>query len=186
MKFGLVASGGALIVLGAAFLLGHEGTTPGTPSDAPGQQADYGYVAQDAQALQTTEQGAPLYTFSAARIEQDPGSGDVAAQTVTFHYVADPARTWVLSAREGHMPGGSSTIQLNGDVQVRGQPPGAEQAAQINTQALEFDTRTQDVSTALPVTIRWMGQQLDARGLVANLKQDQLRLISEVHGRFIP
>ncbi len=184
MNFRLLLGCGALLVLAAAYLLGHEGNTPGTPADATGQQADYGYVALDAQMLQTTEQGKPLYTFSAARIAQDPVSGDVSATTVTVHYVADPARPWVLSAHDGALPAGSDRIRLKGDVQVRGKPPGASVAAQINTQRLDFDTHTQDLTTPLPVTIRWNGQQLDARGLTANLKQDQLRLESEVHGRF--
>ena len=70
MNFRLLLGCGALLVLAAAYLLGHEGNTPGTPADATGQQADYGYVALDAQMLQTTEQGKPLYTFSAARIAQ--------------------------------------------------------------------------------------------------------------------
>ena len=81
MRFHLLFGSGALIVLGAAYLLGHEGTTPGVPVDTQGQRAEYGYVALDADVLQTSEQGTPLYTFSAARVEQKAGSGDIAAST---------------------------------------------------------------------------------------------------------
>ena len=186
MRFHLLFGSGALIVLGAAYLLGHEGTTPGVPVDTQGQRAEYGYVALDADVLQTSEQGTPLYTFSAARVEQKAGSGDIAASTVTMHYLGQASRPWVLSANEGQLPEGSSRISLSGNVQVRGKPPGSDVVAQINTQQLNYDTRSQDVDSQLPVSLSWSGQQLNGRGLTANLRQGHVRLESDVHGHFTP
>ncbi len=184
MKVPLLLGGGAVAVLGIAFLLGREGTTPGVKRDASAQQTDYGYVALDAEVLQTADDGSRLYALTAARIEQNPGSGDVAASTLTLRYGPDPARRWTLGAEQALLPAGSTRIRLSGNVQVRGKPPGSEQFAQINTQRLDVDTRTQDVSTRQPVSITWSGQQLSAQGLTANLKQDHLHLESSVHGRF--
>jgi lipopolysaccharide export system protein LptC len=38
----------------------------------------------------------------------------------------------------------------------------------------------------IPVRISWGRQQLDAKGLAADLKQSQLQLQTKVHGRFKP
>ena len=185
MKFPLLlGGGGAIVVLGVAFLLGREGTTPGVRREAAAQQADYGFIALDADVVQTAEDGSRLYALTAAKIEQNPGSGDVAASTLTLRYGTDPARRWTLGADQALLPAGSTRIRLSGNVQLRGKPPGSEQLAQINTQRLDFDTRTQDVSTRQPVSLTWSGQQLSAQGLTANLKQDHLHLESSVHGRF--
>jgi len=173
-------------VMGLAFLLGRQGQTPGRRAEATGQPVDFGYVALDTDVVQTGEDGKPLYTLSAARIEQVPGSGDVGARTLTLHYAPDATQHWTLAAREALLPGGGSLLHLVGDVQVRGRPPGSTLTAQINTQRLDYDTRSQDVSTRDDVRISWGGQQLDARGLTANLKQGQLSLESKVHGRFSP
>ena len=184
MRFPFVVAAGAAVVLGAAFLLGRAGRTPGAQAEAPGQQADYGYVALDAELVQTSDDGAPLYTLQAARIERNPGSGDIAASTLTLHYAPNDAQQWTLSAREAQLPGASTRIALQGDVQIRGKPPGSVQFAQINTQHLDFDTETQDVSTSLPVSLTWGAQRLTGRGLSGNLKQGRVRLESSVHGYF--
>jgi LPS export ABC transporter protein LptC len=186
VKGRLLAALGVAAVLGLAFLLGREGQTPGRHQEGAGQPVDFGYVALDTDVVQTGDDGKPLYTLSAARIEQVPGSGDVGARTLTLHYAPDATQQWTLAAREALLPGGGSLLHLMGDVQVRGRPPGSALVALINTQRLDYDTRSQDVSTRDDVRITWGGQQLDARGLTANLKQGQLSLESKVHGRFSP
>jgi LPS export ABC transporter protein LptC len=177
---------GAAVVLAAAFLLGRDGRTPGASPDAATAQGSYGYVALDADVQQTGDDGRPLYTFTAARVEQDPDSGDLAARALTVHYISEPTRPWTLTAREALMPGDSPRIRLQGDVQLRGQPPGSGEMAQVNSQRLDFDTRTQDVTTSQAVSFVWAGQHLNARGMKANLKLGQLQLDSRVHGRFAP
>lgn len=184
MRYPVLLGSGAAVVLGVAFLMGREGTVPGTRTDSSAQQPDFGYVALDAQVTQTTDEGVPLYTLVAARVEQDTGSGDLSAHTLTMHYGIDPAQRWTLGAREGQMPAGGTLIHLQGDVQVQGKPPGSSHPAQINSQRLDFDTQTEDVSTPLPVLILWSGLQLNSLGLTANLKQDHVSLESSVHGRF--
>lgn len=186
MKGHLLAGVGVLIVLALAFLLGQEGKTPGTRSETASNAGDFGFAARDARVIQTADDGSPLYTVDANRVEQDPDSGDVTAQQLTLRYEADQARGWTLTAREAHLPGGSSLLHLQGDVRVAGVPAGSAIPARIETAQLDYDTRRQDVRTRDDVRIDWGRQRLEARGMTANLKQGQLALESKVHARFLP
>lgn len=193
MRFPLLLGLGSVIVLGGVFLLGREGTAPGEPARLSQEQPHLGYVADEAQMVQTAADGSPLYTLTAARIEQQPETGRVQAHTIAMHYrppadgnATGAGQQWTLTAREGELPGDSSRIHLTGDVVVTGRFPDSAADAQIRTQALDYDTVSQDLGTELPVSISWGNQRITARGLSANLKQDKLRLESAVHGRFSP
>jgi len=192
VRFWLLLGLGSLIVLGGVFLLGREGTAPGQAASIDAEQPDMGYSADDARVVQTSADGSPLYTLTAERMTRAE-SGDVQAHALTMRYSErlenDPTgigQLWTLTAREGELPGESSRIRLSGDVLVRGRFPDSPVEAQIRTQALDYDTVSQDLGTKLPVIITWGNQRITARGLSANLKQDSLRLESAVHGRFSP
>jgi len=188
MKYPLLAVllAGALVVL--AFVLGRSGHAPGATATAANERIDPGYIALDAVLQQTGSDGKPVYALTAARIAQLPGSGDVHASQLQMRYAqaAQAAPGWTLSAREGLLPGNSTRLHLQGDVLLRGKPPGSMVATRIDTQQLDYDTHTQQVSTGQPVRISWGRQQLDAKGLAADLKQSQLQLQTKVHGRFKP
>jgi LPS export ABC transporter protein LptC len=193
VKVPLLVGLGAAVVLGGVFLLGREGTAPGAPASGGAEQPDMGYVADEARVVQTSDNGSPLYTLTAERIEREPESGRVQGHTIAMRYRErldnDPTglgQLWTLTAREGELPGDSSRIHLTGDVLVTGQFPDSPAPAEIRTQALDYDTVSQDLGTKMPVTITWGNQRITARGLSANLKQDNLRLESAVHGRFSP
>ena len=188
MKYPLLAAllAGALVVL--AFVLGRSGHAPGATVTPADERLNPGYVALDVSLQQTGSDGKPVYALTAARIAQLPGSDDIHASQLQMHYEqpAQAAPGWTLSAREGLMPGDSSRLHLQGDVLLRGKPLGSLVATRVDTQQLDYDTRTQQVSTQLPVRISWGRQQLDALGLAADLKQSQLQLQTKVHGRFKP
>ena len=186
MRGKLLAALVLVAVIGLAFMLGREGQTPGRPAETAGPPVDFGFVALDTEVVQTGEDGQPLYTLSAARIEQIPGSGDVTAHTLTLHYAPDNAQRWTLAAREALLPGGGSLLHLIGDVRLRGKPPGSTTEARITTARLDYDTRSQDVSTRDDVHVSWGGLLLDSQGMTANLKQGLVGLESRVHGRLSP
>jgi lipopolysaccharide export system protein LptC len=55
---------------------------------------------------------------------------------------------------------------------------------QLLTERLDVDTLEQIVTTPAPVTVLWAGERLESRGLWANLKEQRLRLETNVHGLF--
>jgi lipopolysaccharide export system protein LptC len=71
-------------------------------------------------------------------------------------------------------------------VHVSGVLPGTDQPADISSDRLSFDTRTDVVSTADPVTFVWAARQIHSVGIVANLKDSQVQLESGVHAIFQP
>jgi LPS export ABC transporter protein LptC len=93
---------------------------------------------------------------------------------------------WTARAARGALAQNSGIVSLEGDVHVDGVLPGSEERAEISTQHLAFDTRSQVVATRDPVTIVMTGRQLNAEGLVASLKERHVQLESAVHGSFLP
>jgi LPS export ABC transporter protein LptC len=173
-----------LVVLGGAFLLGKRGDSPAEAVGEPASQADPGYVALGAQITETADDGAPLYSLEAERIEQQPATGDVKMRTLTMHYHRNADTHWQLRADYGHLAGGSTLVELTGKVRASGALPDSKLPAEISTEQLDFDTRSQDLTSRQLVTIRLAGQRLTSRGLTASLKQERLRLESAVHGRY--
>ena len=92
-----------------------------------------------------------------------------------------------LSRRLGDKaPGLRDRVEMEGAVRVTGTLSDVAGAARISTERLAFDTRTEIVSTQVPVTLTWSGHRLQARGMRANLKDQRLQLESAVHGHFVP
>jgi LPS export ABC transporter protein LptC len=173
-----------LIVLGGAFLLGRRGDSPAEAVGVQASQPDPGYVALGAHIIETADDGALLYALDAERIEQQPATGDVKLRTLTMHYHRDADTRWQLRADNGHLAGGTTLIELTGKVRASGALPDSKLPAEIATEQLDFDTRSQTLTSRQLVTIRLAGQRLTSQGLTASLKQERLRLESAVHGRY--
>jgi len=77
-------------------------------------------------------------------------------------------------------------VLLDGDVHVAGILPGTAEAAEITSEHLAVDTNAQVVTTQAPVRIAMSGRELQARGMVATLKERHVHLESAVHGAFLP
>jgi LPS export ABC transporter protein LptC len=202
VAFGLAT----LAAVAAVYLLGQGGRTPDPAPAAATASSDMGYVARGATIVQTGEDGQVLYRVEADRIEQQPASGAVTAEGLTMRYappaqgdaatsrarlpapVAAPAAAsgWVLTARRADLPGGRTSIEMQGDVRVTGQPPGSRRELTIRTERLVYDTATTDIRTAEPVSFDFGPHVLTGRGLRANLKAGTLQIDSQVHGRIAP
>jgi LPS export ABC transporter protein LptC len=147
-------------------------------------RAQPGYYLKDAIVTDTTDDGTPGLRLAARRIEQHPENGSITLRDVTVDYLALPERSWRLTANEGIVPGGTTTIRFSGDVALaaEGEPRGAV----IRTDALSIDTQTSIATTDEPVSIELGGHHVLARGMMANLKDNHVQLESEVNGRFVP
>jgi LPS export ABC transporter protein LptC len=173
-------------VIAGSILLGRARQPPvSTVQDAATNQPS-SYAARDAEIIETGADGRPLYTLQAELIEQRPGDSTVQLEQVEMDYRDGSGNRWRVRARNGVILEGATRVELEGDVQVAGTPPGNYEDAEIRTEQLSFDTQRDVVSTSEPVQVRWAGRQLSARGLVANLKDRKLRLESDVHGSFTP
>ncbi|MBV8909250.1 MAG: LPS export ABC transporter periplasmic protein LptC [Gammaproteobacteria bacterium] len=171
------------LAVGMVLLAGpqHESAAP---SIAGAPAHDPGYSAQQARLVQTGTDGLPVYTLDAAHIQQQPNDGKVELQQVRLGFRDPNGNEWTARALHGELEPGTGIVRLSDDVHVYGLLPGTNDPAQISSQHLAYDTRTQIVSTRDPVTVLMSGRELEATGLVANLKERRLQLESAVHGTF--
>jgi LPS export ABC transporter protein LptC len=155
-----------------------------TPSSAGAPAHDPGYSAQQARLVQTGADGRPIYTLDAAQIQQQPNDGTVELQQVKLGFRDSSGNEWTARAAHGQLVQGSGVVRLSGDVHVNGLFPGTEQPAEMTTEHLAFDTKTEIVATRDPVTLAMSGRTLNAQGMVASLKEGHVQLESAVHGTF--
>jgi LPS export ABC transporter protein LptC len=175
-----------LAVIGGSLLLGRQQRDAEMPAPASRPAEDLGYGARDAQLIETGMDGRPRYTLNANLIEQHPKDDSVQLQVV--HMILDDpdGNRWTVDAQRGDIVSAGADIDLSGDVHVSGVLPGTDQPADISSEQLSFDTRTDVVSSKEPVTLSWAGRQIHSVGIVASLKDSHVQLESAVHGIFQP
>jgi LPS export ABC transporter protein LptC len=171
------------LLVGVVVLSGGErqGAVPVTVAGLP---QDPGYSAKQARLIQTGADGQPAYTLDAAQVQQQPEQGTVDMQQVVLGFKDAAGDQWIAHAARGQLAQNSGIVQLEGSVHVTGIIPGTEEAADITTEHLAFDTNAQVITTRDPVTLLMTGRKLDAQGMVANLKEHHVQLESAVHGTY--
>jgi LPS export ABC transporter protein LptC len=165
----------------------HPDTLPGMRR-AP-EPLQPGYFMVDARVVQTGADGMPLYRMRADRIQQNPADLTIILEKLHLTYrvgTQAQARDWTLTAGSGLMPQNATGIELQDGVEVSGLPqPGSAGPALIRTPALSVDLQSSRVRTDQAVEILWTAGRLTGVGLTADLKTEQVKLESSVHGRFI-
>jgi LPS export ABC transporter protein LptC len=127
-----------------------------------------------------------MYTVHASTITQEAGSTEVALESVQLAFRDVHGQVWNGRANQGRILDDAAHIDLFGAVRLTGVLPGSETPAEITTEKLSMNTRDNIVTTRAPIAIDWSGQQLRARGLTVHLKDQRLKLESDVHGRYSP
>jgi LPS export ABC transporter protein LptC len=178
-----VLAGAAVIALLVAgwLLLNSEEGGPAVPLTAA-PAANPGYSARDAVLVETGQDGRPMYTLHAAEIRQQAASDVTVLDDVTMQFRDATGHIWNGSANQGFVVDGASQIDLSGAVRLWGLLPSTQQPIQLSSDRLAVDTRTEIVTTRDPVVLDWNGQILHGRGLIAHLREERLKLESDVHG----
>ena len=176
----------AVVVLVVGLVLSGGTREAAVPSATAARTHDAGYAALGARLVQTGADGQPLYSLDAARISQRPDDSTVQMTQVQMGFRATGGEQWTARAERGELVQDTGVVQLDGNVHLSGLLPGTEDQAEITTEHLAFDTHAQVASTSEPVTLAMSGRELQARGLVARLKEGQVQLESAVHGSYKP
>jgi LPS export ABC transporter protein LptC len=181
-----------LALLAGTFLFGRGGSERDQPAALLATAADNGYIARDAEVIETGADGRPRYRLEADRVIEQPRDRTVSLEHVTMHYRTELGAEWRLQANHGELPEDARNVELDGAVRVQGPMGPAGKAArtggelELTTERLNVDTLEQVANTSLPVTLLWSGERIEGTGLWANLKEQRLRLESNVHGVFQP
>lgn len=171
-------------VIGLSLLLSRQqsGTPAATAVRSTGRND--GYSARNARLVQTGTDGSPLYTLSAATIRQQPNQDQVQLTQVQMSFRDNNGSAWTATADQGELEQTARQVRLCGNVQVSGAFQRGRSPAQILTDRLAVDLRSNIVTTKDRVRLLWSGLVLDSTGLVANLKDQRVQLESGVHATF--
>jgi LPS export ABC transporter protein LptC len=132
-----------------------------------GPKGEIVYRVWTEKAVQSTSD--ETITMDGVRMEYDPANG----------------MPWKLRANTGKIEDKVRTIQLSGDVVATGIED-KQNVVIIRTQELNMDPTTREASTDGEVTIDYNGRILNALGMRANLESNQVKLLADVNGNFIP
>jgi LPS export ABC transporter protein LptC len=177
--FGMVLAGVAL------WLTLQSGQKPIAPQANRPAGPDQGYSATEAAVVETGADGLPLYTLQARQIQQDPGSDIIHLQTVHMTYRDTSGGLWQGRSDQATAQQDSALIDLSGAVDISGTFAGSAQPAHILTDKLHVDIHQEVIRTCATATLIWAGNVTDARCLVVDVKEHNLKLETDVHGHFV-
>jgi LPS export ABC transporter protein LptC len=144
-----------------------------------------GFYLRAARILGTDDNGALLYAIEAEYAEQS--SPDVIDfQNVRIHYASLADVPWTLVADQASIGENQQRVRLTGNVVAVSSEGFSGDVTEIRTQYLEFEPDTYVVRTDERVQIRIGSRSLTATGMLALLQDNQLRLQSNVSGKFVP
>ena len=155
------------------------GEAPTNAAASAGSTAAPGYVATNAELIETDVDGQPQYTLHAAQISQPSPTADIELSAPQFVYRGETA--WTLNAARGVLPPDAQQIQLLGDVIARAQREGTA-PLQLRTSSITVDMEARTADSTDPVALESGRNRLWASGLHADMKTDALQLKSPVHG----
>jgi LPS export ABC transporter protein LptC len=159
---------------------------PVTAQSSGPAHTDSGYAATDASMVETGTDGQPMYTLQARQIQQDPDTNIINLTTVHMTFRDSSGSDWQVGSNQANAQQDSAQIDLSGAVNVTGEFANSAQPLHLFTDTLHVDTRTEISRTLAPVTLDWAGTRVTARGLMINLKDQRLKLESQVHGQVVP
>jgi LPS export ABC transporter protein LptC len=182
-----------LLVAGAYFagISQQARTDSGKPTEA--DTSAYDYEANTVTVRQMDEEGRLQYEVVAEHVAQLPKDGAVMASKLTMHYdppggnAKDESTRWKLTADSAQLPENSDIVALKGNVVVRGRPSPAAAPMTFNADSLDYNLKSQIVTTPGPFRFDWQGSRFSGRGLTANIKQGTIDSVeSDTNGQILP
>jgi len=165
------------------------GSGPADPNEA--DAAAYDFEANAVVVRQTDAEGRLLYRIQAAHVAQLPREGAISANDLSMHYdppeaPADGSQRWTLTAQSAKLPANGDIVELQGAVRVSGRLQDSPSVATFSTERMDYNLKTQDISTAAPVELHGGGVRLSSdTGLHANIKEGTVELES-AHAQYAP
>jgi LPS export ABC transporter protein LptC len=157
----------------------------GDTDSLPYDTAHRGYYLKSARILGTGENGDLLYEIEADRAEQRPDKSIDFTQ-VRIRYSPDSNIPWIVNADAATLSENSPRVTLRGHVRAVSASGISDDDTEIRTQYLELDPEKFLAETDERVQIRFGARSLTATGMLASLNTNELKLKSNVSGKFAP
>jgi LPS export ABC transporter protein LptC len=143
------------------------------------------YYLDQAELTGTGADGRILYQVRTRRAAQTVGDESIQMQDVEMIYEPRDGLPWEMVAAAGRIPADASIIELSGNV-VAKTAEGQNNETTIRTESLNIDPATLQASTDQEVVIEFSGREINATGMRADFESNQLNLLSNVNGKFVP
>jgi len=133
----------------------------------------------------TGPKGEIVYRVWTEKAVQSTSDETITMDGVRMKYDPADGVPWELRANNGKIADAVRVIQLSGDVVAIGITD-EQTVVTIRTQELNMDPATREASADGEVTVDYNGRKLNALGMRANLASNQVKLLADVNGQFIP
>ena len=151
----------------------------------PLDAARSGYYLKSARILGTGEDGKLLYELQAREAEQ-VGSNRVTFTDVHLNYSPQSDVPWTVNADTATIFADEQRVQLEGHVSAISREGFSGNDTEIRTQYLDVYPENFLAETDERVQIRIGERSLTATGMLASLQDNQVKLKSNVRGKFAP
>jgi len=175
----------ALLLAGAvlsSFIVSGTGSDEKQPSRP---ELSMAYYLDQAELIGTGPDGKVLYQVWTQRAFQPVGDSDIELVKVRMLYGPPMELPWELKSNTGRILADSSVIELRGDVVAISATKDTSPTI-IRTQRLDIDPSTRQASTNSKVEIEFDERIVNATGMHANFETNEIKLLSNVNGKFIP
>jgi LPS export ABC transporter protein LptC len=132
----------------------------------------------------TGEDGELRYQVWTEKASQATSESSVDLTRIRMRY-GDSEGSWELKANAARIPPESNMIMLRGNV-IAASTDDENNTTVIRTQQLNIDTDAQEANTPRKVVLEFNGNKLNATGMYADFENNQLKLLSNVNGKFLP
>jgi lipopolysaccharide export system protein LptC len=143
------------------------------------------YYLDQAELTGTGPDGKMLFQVQTRRAAQSLGTASIEMDGVRMIYGPPTALPWEINANTGRISTDASIIELSGDVVAISATEGNSPTI-IRTQQMDIDPATRQASTTRKVTLEFDGRIVNATGMRANFETNELQLLSNVNGKFLP
>ena len=149
------------------------------------QMLQNGFYLKSARIFGTAVTGELLYEIEAEYAEQ-MGQGQVEFQNVEINYTTEASVPWTLNADMALIGNDREVIELSGHVVAVSKEGFSGDVTEIRTSYLELEPEIFRARTDQRVQIRIGARSITATGMLAMLQTNQLKLNSNVSGKFVP
>ena len=143
------------------------------------------FYLSDAELTGTGRNGEVVYQVWTAKAAQSTSDDSISMDRVRMVYEPPEGIPWTLRADGGSIPASQRIIKLNGDV-IATAGENSESKMIIRTQQMDIDPVAREARSTREVAIDYNGRILNAIGMRADLERNQLKLLADVNGQFVP
>ncbi|MBT5890797.1 MAG: LPS export ABC transporter periplasmic protein LptC [Chromatiales bacterium] len=143
------------------------------------------YFIKGAEMSGTGKDGKILYRLRADRAEQSTDNDHIDLTNIALTYEPSADVPWDVFADKGKIPQDGKLVELSGNVLILSKDPGKSETS-IRTTQINLFPDEKLARTNKKVGIMRDGQQVKGTGMEAHLDTSEVKILSNVNGKFVP